>query len=187
VRVALLLLALAALGVVLDVTSPGLRDWFYYHAFTNGVTVGVLLISATYLVVERALEGRERRRWSEAARPLLEAVAVTAAATDRDLRTGAPSAAANCDWLTGLLERYEPMLTGTPEMIARWHAALSFAHRARVLVADGTPPDAAYEGAWLRFREAFAEAHDFGLVPVPVGATWMLPVVKPVTGDTAGR
>jgi hypothetical protein len=177
--VGLLLLALAALGVALDVTSPGIRDWLYHHPFTNSVMVGVLLISATYLVVERALEGRERRRWSEAARPLLEAVAVTAAATDRDLRSGAPSAAVNCEWLAGLLERYEPMLTGTPEMIARWHAALSFAHRARAAVNGKQRPDQSYERAWARFRDAFADVHDFGQAPVPVGATWMLPAVPP--------
>jgi hypothetical protein len=176
---AIVVVALA--GVAVDIAVDGVRHWLYTHAFTNAVLVGVLLIAATYLVVERTLEARDRERWSEAAGPLLDAIAVAGAATDRELRTGGAAAAASCDWLAQLLERYQSQLTGTPELMAHWHAALSLAQHARAaLAARPAPPDAAYGAAWSRFELTFADVHDFaGAAPSSSGATWRLPVVHP--------
>jgi len=168
-------LAAAAAGIALEATSNGVRGWLFDHPFTNAVLVGVLLISATYLVVERALAERERRRWSEAAGPLLEAIAAAGAGTDAELRAGAPGR--EREWLGQLLERYQGALTGTPELIEHWHAALSLVQHARALQGR---PDAAYEAAWERFTTVFADVHDFAADAREAGATWaVMPAVRP--------
>jgi hypothetical protein len=170
----LLVLGVAVAGVAVDVLLPATRDWLYHHAFTNGILVGVVLISATYLVVERALERREHQRWSEATQPLLATIAALAATTDHDVRTHAPSAAAGAEWLAELLQRYEPILTGTPELIRHLHAALSFVQHARsTLARPGPDPGAPYEAAWSRLRAAFADVHDFRSPPTRAGETWI--------------
>jgi hypothetical protein len=166
-------LAAAGGGIVLEATSPGVRGWLFDHPFSNAVLVGVLLISATYLVVERALEERERRRWSEAAGPLLQAIAGAGAGTDAELRAKPGTPGRECEWLGELLERYQGALTGTPELIEHWHAALSLVQHARVAQAQRlTEPDAAYEAAWTRFRATFADVHDFAAETPGAGATW---------------
>ena len=168
-------LTAAVAGIVLESVSPGVRGWLFDHPFTNAVLVGTLLISATYLVVERALEERERRRWSEAAGPLLQAIAAAGAGTDAELRAAA-GPAGECEWLGQLLERYQAALTGTPELIEHWHAALSLVQHARA--AQG--PDAEYEAAWTRFRATFADVHDFAADVPGAGATWaVMPAVPP--------
>ncbi len=166
-------LAAAVTGITLEAAFPAVRAWLFDHPFSNAVLVGVLLISATYLVVERALEERERRRWSEAAGPLLQAIAVAGAGTDAELRAGAPGREG--EWLGQLLERYQAALTGTPELIEHWHAALSLVQHARAAEAG---PDADYEAAWRRFRDTFADVHDFAADAPGAGATWaVLPAV----------
>jgi hypothetical protein len=176
----LAIVALAACGVALDVVLPGPREWLYYHPFTNSVLVGLLLIAATYLVVEGALEERERRRWSEAAGPLLTAIAIAAESMDRELRARSGAAAGDCEALGGLLDRYQAVLTGTPDLIAHWHAALSLAQHARTAIAQHAA-DASYEGAWARFRTTYADVHDFGTAPARSSETWALPAVKAPT------
>ena len=169
----------AGLGIALDVAVPGVRTWLWNHTFTTGILVGLLLIAATYLVVEQALEERERRRWSEAARPLMQAIATAGAGTDAELRAGLPEAP-QCEWLAQLLERYQVALTGTPELIEHWHAALSLAQHARAARTTGTPgPGPAYDAAWARFCSTFGDVQDFSADAPDTGATWSLPAVRP--------
>jgi hypothetical protein len=177
-RAAGAIVVLAVTGVAIDVALPGPRDWLYYHAFTNAVLVGVLLIAATYLVVERALEERSRERWSAAAAPLLRAIASAGVEVDRRLRSGTGDAAADCEWLAQLLERFQSQLTGTPELMAHWHAALSLSQHARAALNHPDGAQAAeYEAAWKRFCATFADAGD-GVQGSPgAGATWRLPTV----------
>jgi len=166
----------AAAGVALETAFSGVRGWLFDHPFSNGILVGVLLISATYLVVERALEERERRRWSQAAGPLLQAIATAAVGTDAELRAAAAGQGAGdrqCEWLGQLLERYQAALSGTPELIEHWHAALSLVQHARAAELDP-----AYESAWTRFRSTFADVHDFSSDVPGAGATWaVMPAV----------
>jgi hypothetical protein len=167
-------LTAAAAGILLEATSAEVRGWLFDHPFTNAVLVGILLISATYLVVERALAERERRRWSEAAGPLLQAIAAAGAGTDAEVRAGATGR--ECEWLGQLLERYQGPLTGTPELIEHWHAALSLVQHARA--AQGRP-DGAYEAAWSRFTTVFADVHDFAADVRAAGTTWaVVPAVR---------
>lgn len=163
----------AAAGVALETAFSGVRGWLFDHPFSNGILVGVLLISATYLVVERALEERERRRWSQAAGPLLQAIAAAGAGTDAELRAGLREPAGQREWLGQLLERYQAALSGTPELIEHWHAALSLVQHARAAELDPT-----YEAAWTRFRSTFADVYDFSTDVPGAGATWaVMPAV----------
>ena len=177
------LVLLAACGVLLELTLSGFRDWLFNHPFTTGILVGIFLISATYLVVEQALEERERRRWAEATGPLLSALAAAGASTDEELRAAAVGIATGSEaageWLMQMLERYQALLTGTPDLIQRWHAALSLAQHARATQASKPIRlDSAYEAAWSRFRTTFADVHDFSATAASAGATWaMLPTV----------
>ena len=159
------LVGAAAVGVALEISVPGIRRWLLSHSFTTGILVGSLLILATYLVVETALEARERRRWTEAARPLLRAIAAAGRGTDAQVRAAATAGAGagahgseQLEWLAQLVERYQAPLTGTPDLIEHWHAALSLAQHARA--AERSVPvtiDDRYEGCWRRFEATFAD------------------------------
>jgi hypothetical protein len=178
-RLALLVVFLALAGVTLELVSGEVRSWLSHHPFTSSVLVGVLLIAATYLVVERVLAERERRRWGEATRPLIQEIGTNCAAIDRDVRAGKASVA-DCDRLVEWLDRFLPMLTGTPELIARWRAARSFAQHARGIVARGaSAPDDGYGRAWARFEAAFADVYDFTAAPQQPSETWMWRAVDP--------
>ena len=161
----LLLVSAATAGVAMEISIPGIRRWLLSHSFTTGILVGSLLILATYLVVETALETRERRRWTEAARPLLRAIEAAARGTDAQVRAASAAGAGagahgseQLEWLGQLLERYQAPLTGTPDLIEHWHAALSLAQHARA--AERSVPvtiDDRYEGCWRRFEATFAD------------------------------
>lgn len=180
--VAAVLAVAAGAGVGLDVGSAGARTWLAAHSLTTSVLVGVLMIAATYLVVERVLGERERQRWQEATEPLLRAIASAGAGTDLELRaltTGAgPDTTSQYEWLGELLARYQTALTGTPELIERWHVALSLLQHARAVQA-GRPIvlDAAYEQAWGRFQEAFVDVWDAGAPVAAPATTWTMPAV----------
>ena len=177
------LVAAAGVGIVAEGALPGVRDWLWNHAFTTGILVGALMISATYLVVERALEDGERRRWAAAAGPLLQAIAAAGAGTDAEVRSPMPDTGGGgqCEWLAAMLERYQAALTGTPELVEHWHAALSLAQHARTVhLRRPVTVDAEYEAAWERFKRTFGDVHDFAEQAPGPGATWAaLPAVRP--------
>jgi hypothetical protein len=166
-RLAVIISAAAIAGVALESSLESVRSWTWNHAFANGVLVGVLLITATYLVVERVLEARERERWARAAGPLLRAIALAGEAADKEVRTAQHQP--DPGWLGQLIESYQAVLTATPELVTHWHAALSLLQHARAV--DGTPT-ADYELAWERFVATFADVHDFGAARPSAGATW---------------
>jgi hypothetical protein len=180
---------IAAAGVLVEAASADVRAWLADRALTSGILVGALLIAATYLVVERVLAERERERWAEAAGPLLNAIAVAGAAADVEARSAmqsrlAPALTPQTEWLDELLQRYQPALSGTPELVARWHAALSLVQHAKAVEASPPAADEAYEAAWRRFCATFADVKEFTRsVPEP-GTTW---AVMPAVGDGRSR
>jgi hypothetical protein len=183
--VAVTIALLAVAGVLVESASADVRGWLFGHPFASGILVGTLLIAATYLVVEQAVAERERRRWADATGPLLHAIAAAGAATDAELRAMAVLGArsdgtgSQQEWLGQLLERYQPALSATPELVEQWHDALSLLQHARASAAAAPPrPDEAYEAAWLRFRTTFAAYHDFDQSTAGPGTTWaLLPAV----------
>lgn len=180
---------IAAAGVLVETASADVRGWLAGRAFTSGILVGALLIAATYLVVERVLAERERARWAEAAGPLLNAIAVAGAAADAEARSAMesrapPALTPQTDWLEQLLQRYQPALSGTPELVACWHAALSLVQHAKAVEARPTAADDAYDAAWRRFCATFADVKELAhMVPEP-GTTW---AVMPAVGDGRRR
>ncbi len=187
--IALLVVAATTAGVAVEILAPDARAWLASHNFTTGVLGGALLIAATYLVIEHALEERERQRWRHAAAPLLEAIAVAGRRADFELRAAerCPQTGIEREQLFALLERYQALLTGTPELIAHWHAALSLAQHARHVAArSAIHRDSRYWAAWSRFQDAFADVHDFGApLETDESATWAGPVVASPR-ETAG-
>lgn len=57
----------AAVITALDMTDRQVRTFFYNHNWTNQVVGSVLLVVATYAVVERLVTRRQVRRWKMAA------------------------------------------------------------------------------------------------------------------------
>ena len=176
--------SLALAGLVIESGSAGVRAWLGARPLTSGIIVGALLIGATYLIVERALAERERDRWARASGSLLRGIARAGMATDETLReaelTGRRDRAClQADWLAQMLDDNQAALSGTAELMGRWHIAYSLAQHARaVLARDPLAADAAYEEAWSRFREAFEDVHDFTRVSGGDDATWSaMPVV----------
>jgi hypothetical protein len=175
-RLAGAVLLAAAIGVGLDLFSPAVRDWLYHRPFTGSVLVGTLLIGATYLIVERALADRERRRWDEITQPLLQEIAAVVAGHDTQIRRGTATPA-QCDRLLDWLVRYQPVLTATADLTRRWHDALSVAQHAAIVCTRGGTPDDTYEAAWGQFQRTFADIHDFGATPQNISETFKGPAV----------
>jgi len=175
-------IAVALVATASELASGAARAWFAEHSLTTSTLVGLLMIAATYLVVERALSEREHERWREAAGPLLDAIAVAGARTDAELRiaaSGLGQGTSQCEWLGELLARYQAALSGTPELIVRWHAALSLVQHARA--AHAARPvclGADYETAWQRFRSVFGTIAELDPAARNTGKTWLLPAVR---------
>ena len=183
-RIIVAIISVAVIGMVLESASAGVRSWLGSHPFASGIALGALLIGATYLIVERAMAERERDRWAQASASLLRGIARAGAATDARLReallTGdCRRAREQADWLVQMLDDNQAALSGTPELMERWHVAYSLAQHARSALTGGPlSTDTSYEAAWLRFRAAFEDVHDFTLAPGSEGATWAaMPVV----------
>jgi hypothetical protein len=121
---------------------------------------------------------RERDRWAQASASLLLGIARAGSATDARLReaelTGRRDLAREqADWLAQLLDDNQAALSGTPELMDRWHVAHSLAQHARaVLAREPLAVDPAYETAWSRFRATFASERDLVHAPGAEGATW---------------
>jgi hypothetical protein len=183
-RIIVAIVSVAVAGVALEAAAGGVRSWLDSHPFASGIAVGALLIGATYLIVERAMAERERDRWARASASLLRGIARAGAATDARVREAERTgerrrAREQADWLAQMLDDNQAALSGTPELMDRWHIAYSLAQHARSVLAGHPPaPDAGYEAAWGRFRTAFEDVHDFTLAPGSEGATWAaMPVV----------
>ena len=188
-RIIVAIVSVAVAGVLLESGSDAVRTWLGSHPFASGIVVGALLIGGTYLVVERALAERERDRWAQAADSLLRAIARAGAATDARLReadlTGiCDHALAQADWLAQMLDDNQAALSGTPELMSRWHVALSLAQHARAALARERPAaDEAYQAAWSRFCATFGDVHDFTRDAGSDGRTW---AAMPVIGGGEG-
>ena len=166
-RIIVAIVSVALAGVLLEAGSDIVRTSLGTHPFASGIMVGALLLGATYLIVERALAERERVRWAQAADSLLRAIARAGAATDARLReadlTGScDRALAQADWLAQMLDDNQAALSGTPELMSRWHVALSLAQHAKAALARHRPAaDEAYQAAWNRFCATYGDVHDF--------------------------